>query len=384
MKYNFFMILATICLIAGHSYAQKTGFTIKGTISGNYPETFRTDSMFLYGANEQILASAPLVNGKFELRGSVTEPQEAAICTRQNGVGRIILENADYTYTCNNNSIIIKGGILHDMVMGSKNSKAYNDAVDDYENTIESLTKGKTFEELTPEENKLINRKANIAITVESRSFNKVINDPQAPVLAKAFAVSKTQEWEKYPCEKRIALFKSYEKELGGSKQIAEMRTVFEEMQKEDAMQATVAAGNKFKDVEAVDVNGKVVKLSDVIAKNKYTILEFWASWCGPCRGEIPNLKKAYAKYKAKGLEIYAVSLDDKKPKWLQALKEENCPWLNLNDPAAFNGAAAKGYGLSGVPASFLIGQDGKIVVSNSDEKLRGPELEKTLQQYMP
>ena len=147
-------------------------------------------------------------------------------------------------------------------------------------------------------------------------------------------------------------------------------------------MQTTVAAGKMFKDVHAIDVNGKTVKLSDVIAKNKFTILEFWASWCGPCRGEIPNLKKAYAKYKDKGLEIYAVSLDNKKPKWLQALKEENCPWLNLNDPAAFEGEAAKGYGLSGVPASYLIGQDGIIRVSN--ENLRGPELEKTLQQYMP
>ncbi len=383
MKYTFFMILATICLIAGNrSYAQKTGFTIKGTLTGNYPSTFQTDSMFLYGANDQILASAPLVNGKFELKGYVSEPQEVAISTRQNGVGRLILENADYTYTCNNNSVIIKGGTLHDMVMGSQNSEAYNDAVDAYNKTIDSLIAGKTYEELTPEEHKLINRKAEVAIAVESRSFNKVLDDPKAPVLAKAFAVSSTQQWDKYPYEKRIALLKSYEKELGGSKLVAKMRTVFEDMQKEEAMQATIAAGKKFKDVHAVDINGNIVKLSDVIAKNKYTILEFWASWCGPCRGEIPNLKKAYAKYKSKGLEIYAVSLDDKKAKWLQALKEENSPWLNLNDPAAFKGEAAIGYGLSGVPASFLIGQDGVIRVSN--EKLRGTELDKTLQQYMP
>ena len=382
MKHHFFILVAAIMLIACHSQAQKKGFCIKGTLTGNYPSTFQTDSMFLCGTNEQILASAPLVNGKFELKGYVSEPQEVAVCTRENGVGRIILENADYTYTCNNNSVIIKGGTLHDMVMGSKNSKEYNDAVDAYEKTMDSLLTGKTYEELTPEENKLINRKADIAIAVESRSFNKVLDDPQSPVLAKAFAVLKTQQWEKYPPQKRITLFKSYEKELGGSKLIAEMRTRFEEMLESENMQKTVATGNMFKDVNAVDVNGNVVKLSDVIAKNKYTILEFWASWCGPCRGEIPNLKKAYAKYKDKGLEIYAVSLDDKKAKWLQALKEENTPWLNLNDPAAFKGEASKGYGLSGVPASFLIGQDGKIVVS--DEGLRGEELEETLNRYMP
>ena len=273
MKYTFFMILATICLIAGNSsYAQKTGFTIKGTLTGNYPSTFQTDSMFLYGANDQILASAPLVNGKFELKGYVSEPQEVAISTRQNGVGRLILENADYTYTCNNNSVIIKGGTLHDMVMGSKNSEAYNDAVDAYEKTLDSLIAGKTYEELTPEERKLINRKVAVAIAVESRSFNKVLDDPKAPVLAKAFAVFKTQEWDKYPLQKRIALFKSYEKELGGSKLVAGMRARFEEMEQLENIKKTVGTGSLFKDVNALDVNGNVVKLSDVIAKNKYTI----------------------------------------------------------------------------------------------------------------
>lgn len=384
MKYNFFMILAILCLITGNSHAQKTGFTIKGILTGKLDSTFiKTDSMFLYGANDQILASAPLINGKFELKGSISEPQEVAICTRQNGVGRIILENANYTYTSNDGHVLIKGGILHNMVMGSKNSKAYNDAVDAYENTIDSLIKGKTYEDLTPEEKKIIRAKADIAIAVESQSLNKVLDDPNAPVLAKVFAIMQTQEWDKYPLKKRITLLNTYNKELGGNSKLAlEFRTRFEEMQQAENMQASVTTGKKFKDVHALDVNGNVVKLSDVIAKNKYTILEFWASWCGPCRGEIPNLKKAYTKYKDKGLEIYAVSLDDKKPKWLQALKEENCPWLNLNDPAAFKGEAAKGYGLSGVPASYLIGQDGIIRVSA--ENLRGTELERTLQQYMP
>ena len=382
MKYNFFILLAIVSLITCSCQGQKTGFTIKGTLTGQLDPTFQTDSLFLSSDNGQ-LAASPLVNGKFEFKGSVSEPQMVAIVTRKNGVGRLILENADYTYTCDNGKASIKGGTLNELVLGSKNSEAYNDAVDAYEKTMDSLLTGKTYEELTPEERKIVRQKGAIAIAVESRSLNQVLDDPQAPVLAKAFAVSLTQEWDKYPMEKRLALFDAYDKELGGnSKLVAGMRANFERMRDMLAMQNTVGAGSLFKDVNALDVNGNVVKLSDVIAKNKYTILEFWASWCGPCRGEIPNLKKAYAKYKSKGLEIYAVSLDNKKAKWLQALKEENTPWLNLNDPSAFEGEAAKGYGIQGVPASFLIGQDGKIIVSN--DSLRGKALEETLNQYMP
>lgn len=384
MKYNFFILLAIVSFIACSCQGQEAGFTIKGTLTGKPDSALLTDSVFLSSEDGVRLAASPLVNGKFEFKGSVSEPQMVVILARKGGIGRFILENADYTYTRDNGKIRFKGGKLNELVLGSFYSDEYDDAVAAYEKTLDSLqTGGKTMEDLTPEERKIFRQKMQTCLAVEGRSINKVLDDPESPVYAKVFAVYRTQGWDKYPLEKRLALFDAYDKELGGnSKLVAGVRARFERMRDMQAMQNTVGAGSLFKDVNALDVNGNVVKLSDVIAKNKYTILEFWASWCGPCRGEIPNLKKAYAKYKSKGLEIYAVSLDNKKAKWLQALKEENTPWLNLNDPSAFEGEAAKGYGIQGVPASFLIGQDGKIVVSN--DKLRGKELEKTLSEYMP
>lgn len=382
MRYNFFILLVIASSIACSCRGQQTGFTIKGTLTGKLDSTFMTDSVFL-SSEDRTLASSALIDGKFELKGSVTEPQMVSILTRKNGVGRIILENADYTYTCDNGKIRIKGGTLNRMVLASKYSDEYDTAVAVYYKSLDSLLNGKAYEDFTPEERKILSREVKTCIEVESRSINKVLDAPNAPVLAKVFAVTLTQEWDKYPMEKRLTLLDAYDKELGGNnKQVAKMRANFERMREWEANQKAMGTGRLFKDVNALDVNGNVVKLSDVIAKNKYTILEFWASWCSPCRGEIPNLKKAYAKYKSKGLEIYAVSLDDKKGKWLQALKDEDVPWISLNDPAAFKGEAAKDYSIMGVPASFLIGQDGKIVVSN--DKLRGKELEKTLSEYMP
>ncbi len=384
MRYKLFYFFSAVLFIAGNAYAQKTGFSIKGS----FDSTFAADSVFIYNEEGRILSGAPVADRKFELKGSVSEPHNVMIIVvvdKEKYVkGKLILENADYTYTFKNTKIVIKGGLIHDLVLGFESSDEYYNAVGAYTTLEEKIfaDENKGPDDITPEEKKQLNEAMSAVVSIESRNLNSIIKNPKAPVLAKVFAVSRTQEWEKYPAEKRIALFKEYEKELGGSKLIAKLRADWERILDDEKMQESVGEGKMFKDIEAVDVNGNVVKLSDVIAKNKCTLLEFWASWCGPCRGEIPVLKEAYAKYKSKGLEIYSISLDNEHDKWLKALQQENTAWVNVIDPAAFKGNAAKGYGISGIPASFLIGQDGRILVS--DEKLRGKELEQTLSRYMP
>lgn len=376
-------ILAAVILSIGSCNAQtKNSFRIKGTLDSGV----QTDSVFLYTDNEELklLASSPVTNGKFELKGSVAEPLLTIILKQdKRGIGRLILENADYTYTYKNNKIHIKGGKLQDIVSGYENSDTYNKAVTAYFDLEAAVFEGKgEDDELSPEEMKQLNEKEDAANAIAAGYLNKVIEDPHTPILAKALAICKTPDMKSYPMEKRMALLETYEKESGGSKTISELLGEYKEMQAAQAMEQTVSAGKMFKDIEATDANGQRVKLSDIVAKNKFTILEFWASWCGPCRGEIPNLKKAYAKYKEKGLEIYALSIDQKNAQWLQALKEENTPWLNLVDPNGFKGEAGKSYGLQGVPASYLIGQDGIIVAT--DQELRGKDLDKTLNKYMP
>jgi thiol-disulfide isomerase/thioredoxin len=129
--------------------------------------------------------------------------------------------------------------------------------------------------------------------------------------------------------------------------------------------------GKHFKDLVATDKDGHKVKLSDVVAKNKLVLLDFWASWCGPCRGEFPHLSKVYKEFHSHGFEIYAVSLDDDRDEWLKAMREEGegggIPWINLDDPG-IDSASAKAYGILGLPSNFLIGQDGTIVGVNMRE----------------
>ncbi|HKG08226.1 MAG TPA: TlpA disulfide reductase family protein [Pedobacter sp.] len=126
------------------------------------------------------------------------------------------------------------------------------------------------------------------------------------------------------------------------------------------------------------DVNGKPVSLTDY--KGKYVLVEFWASWCSPCRAESPNLLKQYAAFKEKGFEILGVSVDSDKAKWREAIKKDGLTWTQVSDLKGWESEARKVYGISGVPANFLVNPEGKIVGAH----LIGEALNKKLAELMP
>jgi len=121
------------------------------------------------------------------------------------------------------------------------------------------------------------------------------------------------------------------------------------------------------------DANGKPVSLADL--RGKYVLLEFWASWCHPCRAESPNLLKQYQLYKNKGFEILSVSVDSDKSRWLEAIAKDGLTWIQVSDLKGWDNEARKLYGLNGVPGNFLISPEGKIIASN----LIGEKLNKKL-----
>ncbi|MDN5288119.1 MAG: AhpC/TSA family protein [Mucilaginibacter sp.] len=143
-----------------------------------------------------------------------------------------------------------------------------------------------------------------------------------------------------------------------------------------DAKKVT-AIGKMAPDFEQPDTIGKMIKLSDF--KGKYVLLDFWASWCVPCREENPNLVKAYAQYKDKGFTVLSVSLDQpgKKAAWLNAIHHDQLTWTQVSDLKFWNNAAAKLYGIQAIPQNFLLDKDGKIIAVN----IKGEELDKKLQE---
>lgn len=142
------------------------------------------------------------------------------------------------------------------------------------------------------------------------------------------------------------------------------MRTVVEHVK---ILQAT-SVGKPYIDFVMKDCDGKDVRLSEIVSRNKYTLLDFWASWCAPCRMEIPFVKKAYEAYHEKGLEIVSVSLDNDADAWKKAIQKNGMPWIHVSDLKGWKCSASMLYGVKGVPSTFLIDQNGIIVA----KKLRG------------
>lgn len=134
--------------------------------------------------------------------------------------------------------------------------------------------------------------------------------------------------------------------------------------------------GDKLSDFSNIADNGDSVSMYGLAGKNRYMLIDFWASWCGPCRKEIPNLRKLYDKYRDKGFDILSVSIDKEDDAWRKALKDEQLPWTNCRDT---EGDIAKTYGVQSIPMLVVVDAEGRLVVEN----LRGEELENRLEELL-
>jgi thiol-disulfide isomerase/thioredoxin len=133
------------------------------------------------------------------------------------------------------------------------------------------------------------------------------------------------------------------------------------------------AIGKPAPDFSLTSTDGKPVSLSSF--KGKYVLVDFWASWCGPCRAENPAVVKAYKKYHPKGFAILGVSLDEQKEDWEKAIKKDGMAWTQVSDLKGWQSSAARLYGVQGIPMNFLLDKDGKII----GKGLRGEDLENKL-----
>jgi thiol-disulfide isomerase/thioredoxin len=133
------------------------------------------------------------------------------------------------------------------------------------------------------------------------------------------------------------------------------------------------------KDFESTTPDGKKLSLHEVIAKGKYTLIDFWASWCVPCRAENPNVVKAYKGYHDKGLNIISVSLDTKAENWKAAIEKDGMPWLHVSGLIGFKEPAAEMYGIKAIPQNVLVDSKGIIVATN----LRGYDLSAKLKELL-
>ena len=130
-------------------------------------------------------------------------------------------------------------------------------------------------------------------------------------------------------------------------------------------------------DISLPGVKGDAVSLASL--NGKVVLIDFWASWCGPCRASIPGVVKLYKKYKSRGFEVFGVSIDSKKEDWLNAISKDKITYTQVNDAAGWSSPVAEKYGVYAIPNTFLLDKTGKIVAMNLD----GIELENKIKELL-
>ncbi|WP_208458793.1 TlpA disulfide reductase family protein [Kaistella flava (ex Peng et al. 2021)] len=376
-----FILPGVIALFAISCNKGKSEYHLTATL----PANIKADSLYLLDyKGDKIGGVAADKEGKFVFVGKTTEAAPAGISNEKLHLYiPFILENADISIDVKDTDMNtdIKGGEIQSIVYGYEKDPNYEKLnLERRKVSKEQFTNlDMTDEPKVEEARKIVNKVGDQVYKIKNDYLKKVVADDNPP-MAKAIASTMISDRD-YTAEKILARLDKYKKEIGKSDYITYYEKMMNEFKTMEDNAKTVTVGSDFKDVMGKTRNGEEIKLSDLVAKNKYTILEFWASWCGPCRGEIPNLKKAYAKYHGKGLEILSVSLDSKNAAWIKALDDEKTVWPNINIEGEFQNPQVVNYGITGIPASYLIDQNGKIVASNYD--LREFDLDRTLSKFI-
>ena len=319
---KFLLLLLIVFMLS--SFDQKPAYVIDGKInvsSGTiYLKGFRNKTFFT-------IDSTKIVNGRFNFKGSVKRPDLFGLTldkAESFSPYYIFIENSPIQVgidTANLRSAHITGSASQSLF------EKYRSKFDDFK--IDSLIK------------------ANPTSTVV------------AYILYRNFATSLSAN----DLEANISLFDSSLADLSYINELKEIVTVKKQ----------VDAGKPAVDFSALSPDGKTLKLSNYFGN--YLLLDFWASWCGPCRRENPNLVKVYNKFKSKGFNIFSVSLDQRKESWTAAIAKDNLTWTHVSDLKFWDSAPAKLYAVRTIPSNFLIDSSGKIIAHN----LSGEELEKVL-----
>ena len=348
------------------------------------PQGYSLDTVIISDLSRKVIAKAPLLNNQFTLKGSIEEALKVSLSVGTFR-GMMILENASYKVSNDGNALHIRGGELNELVYAYKFTEAYQKAVKHLRKVSETAFVGINVNDGTEESKKAL-KEAQMKHTEANAVIRNIESQHQIAIIEGNYSAH-TKLLALEPTTYGIRDFAKYkatveEIKKGLDANNAYLKTVEASIKRRQAninKAKIYATGNRFTDVSATSIDGKTISLGEVVKKNKYTLIEFWASWCAPCRASFPHLKKVYAEYHKRGFEVYGFSIDTKEKQFLKASEEEDIPWINTVDYSGLKSEGAKAYNVHGVPFTVLIAQDGTII--DSGENIRDAKLDAKLKE---
>lgn len=336
------------------------------TISGTYETAKEGDSVSLQlmeGRRLVDLQKVAIVNGEFEFKGVADSVQVAAVSIGD-AFCQLFLEPGQI-------KVDLKAGQMS-LALGTPNNNAYESFMSDMkalEDEYAEIAKRAQNPELSDAEKAEIKKQMG---EFEGKYYQAIKNSIADNVGNDFGLYNLCNSYYYYDPEELAPILESYLAAFPTNARLARIKA-------NNDLSLETAVGKQFKDFEMADVEDNMHKLSEYIAANEVTLVDFWASWCGPCRAEMPAVKAAYEAYKNKGFGIVGVSLDNNKEAWVKAIADLGIEWPQISDLQGWNCAGAKLYGVNSIPATVLVAKDGTILAKN----LRGEAIQEKLAEIL-
>lgn len=383
-------LLAAVALLAGCQPGAGPGYTLDGVLTGGEAPTGMAYLQLQMPDGQMVSTdSATITDGKFSLKGHVDRPQmytlriDLRTDPTESVRGKVFashfyLENSPITFEGNLKTL---PGVFYDperpleapVIKGSATEDFYARFRADIKPVSDSLAvidrrywKEYTAPMMNDKEHKHDYTEVGVALVKEEARWRKELQE-------KTLAFIRENPSSVVAFDQLVALFSDFTVNYSG-KQIDEMRswvadawTGTPQLAALDSIVSRikpVALGEKYADIDVQTPDGKTVKLSSLIPEGKYVMLEFWASWCGPCRAEIPHLVRVHEKYK--DFNIVSVSVDEKEADWQKAMKEERMTWTQARITGGIMGEEMKKFNITGIPMCMVLDGEGRFYRTNT------------------
>ncbi|MBS2098003.1 TlpA disulfide reductase family protein [Carboxylicivirga linearis] len=365
---NWMLAILSVALLAS---CQPKNYQITGTLEGVTAENVILKN--LRKGRPVTMDSAKVVDGSFSFTGSVENPEFAILFVE--GIQQPI------TFFIENSKITINGTV-DDLANAEITGSSLNDLWVKFNDEIpgkdrmQELQKEYAQVQMSPDQDKqekmkVLGEEANTIMGEQQAYYNKFLEENTNNAIGAFIALSMGQQM---PLEEIKPTFEKLEAAMPTHAYIAELKEVIEAKEKREASLAATKVGAAAPDFTLKTKDGEEVSLSSF--KGKYVLVDFWASWCQPCRQENPNVVKAYNKYNSKGFEVFSVSVDDNEEKWLEAVDADGLVWTQVRDAEKEVGRL---YAVQSIPTTLLLDKEGVIIAKN----LRGAALEEKLAELL-